>query len=768
MTHRLALLLLAGAIASACSSSHEAGAAGDVASAGPDLVRAIAQDADLRAAEAAIDQGHPWRATQLMAPVLRDPRRRRPAALLVAARAAAGWDGWAEVDRLLAGARWIDTDFGGAGRELLTRSALERGADTAALTQASLALRDATDNRLRAIRLVFLARALERNNEFDSAAVLYGRAGETLRPVREWLLLRAAGNESDSAKRAKAFASVKLSAARPRIEWTEAQARERFSDALGAASRYAALGATPVALRLRLSVAPDSATRAAIKSDLQTFIHAHSGSGDAKSAVEVLDKGFTSLSPAEELVVARSAAVSGPAGRAIAGFGHALAQPGLLTPSDRIQYAQSLARGGRSRDALTQLAAVEGPLAAQAHYQRGRIIMTTGTADAARAAFRDVASRFPNDTAAASAALYLLADLTTDAGDDDQARTIFRRLAQSYPTSTRAGDGRFHAALIAFVHGAARQAAQEFDSLVATLPRSDEATAARYWSGRAWAASGDEPQARARWREIIAQQPVSYYATAATRRLGAPPWAPRARADSFPRFASVDSAVARIALLDRLGMEVEARFELEALENAAAGSGSTDRLLATAHAMLERGQPTRAVRLAQKLVDAGERDARAYRLLFPVLDRDELSRNARSQGLDPALVAGLIRQESAFNTHAVSIAGARGLMQVLPSVGGDVARALAFPVWSPILLFDADANLQIGTAQLATEMKQHAALPRVLAAYNAGGSRVARWATKAGSDDPEVFTERIPFSETRDYVRTVQRNADAYRALYGW
>jgi soluble lytic murein transglycosylase len=107
-------------------------------------------------------------------------------------------------------------------------------------------------------------------------------------------------------------------------------------------------------------------------------------------------------------------------------------------------------------------------------------------------------------------------------------------------------------------------------------------------------------------------------------------------------------------------------------------------------------------------------------------------------------------------------------MQVLPSVGEPVARSLAFPVWSPALLTDADANLQLGTAHLATYFKQYGAVPRVLAAYNAGGSRVTRWVTKSGMNDPELFAERVPFVETRDYVRLVQRNAAVYAALYDW
>jgi len=200
----------------------------------------------------------------------------------------------------------------------------------------------------------------------------------------------------------------------------------------------------------------------------------------------------------------------------------------------------------------------------------------------------------------------------------------------------------------------------------------------------------------------------------------------------------------------------------------AAAAGSPDRSLATARAFLSTGQASRAMRLAQKLIDGGQRDARAYLLLYPVVDRPELSRDATARGLDPALVAGLIRQESSFGVRAVSVAGARGLMQVLPAVGEEISRSLKYPVWSPALLFDADANLQLGTAHLSSYMTRYGALPRVLAAYNAGGSRVARWSARAGVDDPEIFTERIPFVETRDYVRIVQRNAEMYRRLYSW
>jgi soluble lytic murein transglycosylase len=191
-------------------------------------------------------------------------------------------------------------------------------------------------------------------------------------------------------------------------------------------------------------------------------------------------------------------------------------------------------------------------------------------------------------------------------------------------------------------------------------------------------------------------------------------------------------------------------------------------MLATADALRGHGQTSRAIRLAFRIIDAGTRDARAYRLAYPLVDQEELTRQARARAIDPALVAAIIRQESSFNPHAVSVAGARGLMQVMPSVGQQVARSLGYPLWDPGLLFDPDANLELGVAHLASSIRQYDDIPRVLAAYNAGGSRVKRWDAKAGTDDPEIFAERISFTETRDYVRIVQRNIELYRALYRW
>src|SRR5690349_17655650 len=180
----------------ACRDGSAENANGDVALVrkNPAAAPTVASDTTLTAAERALQAGHAWQATRLLAPVLRDPARRTPAAVLLAARAAAGWDGWSEVDRLLRGQPWLATESAGAGYELLARSALERGTDTlAAASYADSAVRRAGDPRARATRLVLLARALDRLNQRDSARASYERAGQQLRDISDWLTLRAAG-----------------------------------------------------------------------------------------------------------------------------------------------------------------------------------------------------------------------------------------------------------------------------------------------------------------------------------------------------------------------------------------------------------------------------------------------------------------------------------------------------------------------------------------------------------------------------------------------
>jgi soluble lytic murein transglycosylase len=107
-------------------------------------------------------------------------------------------------------------------------------------------------------------------------------------------------------------------------------------------------------------------------------------------------------------------------------------------------------------------------------------------------------------------------------------------------------------------------------------------------------------------------------------------------------------------------------------------------------------------------------------------------------------------------------------MQVLPSVGASIAKAQGIASYERVLLYQPDVNVRLGMTHLDAMLRQYPHLEYALAAYNAGGAPVRRWRQKRGTDDPELFVERIPYAETRDYVRILIRNEAMYRALYSW
>jgi soluble lytic murein transglycosylase len=245
------------------------------------------------------------------------------------------------------------------------------------------------------------------------------------------------------------------------------------------------------------------------------------------------------------------------------------------------------------------------------------------------------------------------------------------------------------------------------------------------------------------------------------RRLGLAPWAP---ADGAPLPGdSVASATAsRVAMLDDVGLGDEAGFERDWLTRWS--DTSATRLLAAARALHEVERASPAIRLAMRALERGAPSSAAvFRALYPFPYDSIVRTEARRRGVDPAFAAALIRQESSFTPTATSPVGARGLMQVMPSVGQAIAGRRD---WDPALLYRPEVNVPIGMRHLAGSLARHPHPAYALAAYNAGEGRVRRWRQRAGADDPELFVERIPYVETRDYVRIVLRNAAMYESLY--
>jgi soluble lytic murein transglycosylase len=157
-----------------------------------------------------------------------------------------------------------------------------------------------------------------------------------------------------------------------------------------------------------------------------------------------------------------------------------------------------------------------------------------------------------------------------------------------------------------------------------------------------------------------------------------------------------------------------------------------------------------------------------WQFLFPLPYKDELLTYAKTHSLDPCMVAALIRQESEFNPRALSPAKAYGLTQVMPVTGRSLARKAGLRTFSSSMLYQPGTNLRLGTLYMRMLLDQlNGNWEEMLAAYNAGKGRVTLWQSWATYREPAEFVESIPFTETREYVQGVLRNAEIYRRVYG-
>jgi soluble lytic murein transglycosylase len=240
---------------------------------------------------------------------------------------------------------------------------------------------------------------------------------------------------------------------------------------------------------------------------------------------------------------------------------------------------------------------------------------------------------------------------------------------------------------------------------------------------------------------------------------------------------SLDGVFARAQRLDQLGLDAEAKFERDRIAADAKGADAER----VGEAFLVRGFPSRATSLAGRATAAGApRDAVLWQLMYPLPFATPLRETANREHVDPLLVASVIRQESGFEPHATSRTDARGLMQVEPATGKDLAQTMNFPDFDPALLWVPPVNLALGIHHFVSGLARYPEPIRALAAYNAGTTRVDHWSmsplsgklrtaehARESLDEVDIFVERIPFVETRDYVRAIVRNQAVYRMIYG-
>jgi len=304
---------------------------------------------------------------------------------------------------------------------------------------------------------------------------------------------------------------------------------------------------------------------------------------------------------------------------------------------------------------------------------------------------------------------------------------------------------------------------RQIDAMSATEQRDP---AWQYWRAKAQLASaaegtaGEPQRAEARRALEALAGPLGFYPSLAAEDLGLKPPLPTAPAPltTTEREAAQQSpGLRRAQLLAALGLRDEARREWNYTLR-----GMADReLLAAARLACDAADWQLCINTAERTKTEVD-----LALRYPLPYAAEITAAAKGAGLEPAFLAGLIRQETRFMTQLRSHAGATGLMQVMPATGRWVAKKIGLePARADAALADPATNLLLGSRYLRLVLDDlSGSQAMAAAAYNAGPGRPRRWREGAVLD-AAAWTESIPFNETRDYVKKVLTNTAVYAAL---
>jgi soluble lytic murein transglycosylase len=396
------------------------------------------------------------------------------------------------------------------------------------------------------------------------------------------------------------------------------------------------------------------------------------------------------------------------------------------------------------------------------------------------AAVEAAASRAPASHWTESA-LFLAGNFYWVQLDRDKASGYYARLEEQFPQAPEATPAQWRVAWTAVLkrqQGAAGLVEQHLER----FPGSPYTPDALYWLGRLAEEAGNTALARTYYAKLAERYPLNYFEGAAAVRLRALGPGPGADAqvlekipdappapklsDAIP--AAAESWQTRADALRSIAFDSSAELELRA---GYAATGEPRLLLEAAQADVAAehyGAAIVTVRQMYPQLDAyvfSDVPREVWQAAYALPYEASIRRWSAKERLDPMLVAGLIHQESAFNPEAHSNKNAFGLMQLLPETAKRMAKQERVR-YGEARLFDPDYNVRLGTAYFANLEKQFGSVELALAAYNAGEDRVTLWTQGQAYRELAEFVDSVPFSETRQYIEIITRNAGIYRELH--
>jgi len=461
----------------------------------------------------------------------------------------------------------------------------------------------------------------------------------------------------------------------------------------------------------------------------------------------------------------------------------------LDRPSIQLDMAEALHRGGKNRDAkqvLASLDSVSGEENAQRLYLLGQVAFASNDNDTFYRTVDDLRHAAPSSPWLEQA-LLSAANLHLVHHEYDQALDTYREAQQRFPNGPRASYVHWKAAWLTLRQGRNEEAKKAFEEQIAVYPSGAETPAALYWRARLAEEDNQPLMAEAFYQKLSDRYRNFYYAELARERMKHLP----AAGDMTTQYALLDKVPAldsgakvtesdppqdelRVQKAELLGNGGLVDFAVRELQAAATSDGGNWVPAETAQIYTETGHYNQAIEVMKHsapnyfALDIPDLPRKYWEALFPKAYWNDLKRNAAANGLDPYLVASLIRQESEFNPNALSRANAVGLMQLLPKTGKLVAKEEKLRRFNASQLYTPAVNMQLGTRYFRGMVdKFGGSFEYALAAYNAGSDRVDEWLAQGKYRDPQEFVESIPFTETREYVQAILRNASVYKQLYG-
>jgi soluble lytic murein transglycosylase len=704
--------------------------------------------------------------------------------LFLLARADAGWQNWDDVLAGLERADWLDRIGGGEGRLLLARAleAAERWDEAAQqyeLFRSTGAI--ASETPWAASREAQVTARAGLWVPMLGALEVTGRHSPEL---AKWTVLQLARNsleQGDGEQTLRILPLIRGDSVITALAWNlEASAWLVAGDTARALERYAELVSGDLsppqrgeALEAIGALAEVAGDRVAARAAYEASLDAYSGGASGPRAAW----GVVRTGAVDAELALRSARVLEGARenhQALQAYERHLAElPAGVEPEPAVQLARArlLSAVGRHEAAVVEFRKLvetgdptfELRVLGEWHRARNR----QGRRDAVRTVEGWIIDRYPESRQAVDIVVSR-ANSALARGSYGVAAAGFERAIAMEPSHASAGLARMRLGQIRLQQNDEEAAAEVFGSYLEEFPNGRRWAEASYWAARSLRALGRDEDAQEYLSELQDRDVLSYYGVLAYDLLEEPfrPDVPAGPA-SEPRPWLRDE-LKTLDLLVAAGLDAGVEAHIDGL--IVRTRGSVPEILDLADALIERGFSVRGIRLGQGLLGDGvARTKRLLRVLYPFPYRELVTREASERNLDPLFLAALIRQESAFTPAIHSPAGAIGLMQVMPATGREVARSQGIRGFTAESLETAEINLHLGTRFWLDMERRYSdgKLPLVLSAYNAGPTRARRWRQLPEFEDLLRFTERIPFDETRGYVKAITRNLGLYQFLYG-